>query len=89
MEQKEGQPYLPPQPRWKERVDIMQARAVAAPFMDAWFSASRQPEAPLFSGGLLDAWPALDTAAVTVMRQEEDCVRALLLHESTRGPARG
>lgn len=41
--------------------------------LDCWTSA-RMHEAPAFSGGVVDAWPALMVDGLAVCRAEEDAI---------------
>lgn len=63
------------QPRWTTTLDIDEAFAdpAVATVLDAWASA-RMYEAPAYSGGVLDAWPALMVDGLAVCRSEESVI---------------
>jgi hypothetical protein len=64
------------QPRWTERaVDIDEALAhwQVAAVLERWGSA-RMHEAPAYSGGVLDAWPAVMVDGLAVCRSEEQAI---------------
>ena len=71
------------QPRWtRARVDIEEALADPAVdlVLERW-DASKHHEAPPFSGGVLDAWPALMVDGLAICRQEETAIGDWLSHE--------
>lgn len=59
-----------PQPLYKAKVDIKRAVAESADLMDLWTQMQKYPEAPPFSGGVLDAWPAEAVDAIAIAREE-------------------
>lgn len=71
------------QPRWTKRViDIQEAlenwevKAV----LERWFSA-RLHEAPAYSGGVLDAWPAVMVEGLSICRDEEQRIDSWRRHQ--------
>jgi hypothetical protein len=62
-------------------VDIQEALHVTRDAMEAW-STAQQHEAPPFSGGVLDAWPAWAVDAFAVLTAEREAVRAYLRAEA-------
>lgn len=63
-----------------------EAFAASQHYVELWRVARQQPDAPLFSGGVLDAWPAIDTAALQVMQAEDSAIGDLMRHEATKVP---
>lgn len=64
-----------PQPRWEARVDIEAALAdlQVTAVLDVWSSA-RMHEAPAYSGGVVDAWPAVMVDGLGICRTEEQAI---------------
>lgn len=53
--------------------------------MELWLETQKQPNAPAFSGGVLDAWPAYAVDALAIARDEYAVIRAFLMQEAARG----
>lgn len=68
----------------KARVDINAALAATGELMDLWLDTQKQPNAPAFSGGVLDAWPAYAVDALAIARDEYSLIRAFLMQEAER-----
>lgn len=81
---------LPAQPLHKDvRVDIERAFVVSEPALRVW-GVSVATDAPLYSGGVLDAWPAWVVDVLKVARPEMECIKAFLSWEATqRGGGHG
>ena len=72
-----------PQPLHKDvRVDIEEALRVSAPALLVWRAQAAAPHAPLYSGGILDSWPAW-VVEVLQWRARGGALKAFLLWEST------
>lgn len=52
----------------------------AAPLMSLWDTEQRFPGLPLYSGGLLDSWPAVAVDALAICREEWPYVQAHVAH---------
>lgn len=52
--------------------------------MELWELSCEHPETPLYSGGLMDAWPKWAVEAMKLCRQEEAAIRAMLESERQR-----
>jgi len=52
--------------------------------LDIFFHVSAHPEAPPFSGGVWDEWPARDAEALAVCKQERDIIWAVQAAERRR-----
>lgn len=70
------------QPRHRAVIDLDDAFLRSEDVLDAWVDARRWPDAPPFSGGVLDAWPARLAQGLAVCRYEEAAVRACLRAEA-------
>lgn len=68
----------------KARVDIRAAIAATEDLMELWLDTQKQPNAPAFSGGVLDAWPAYAVDALAIARDEYALIRVFLLQEAER-----
>lgn len=66
------------------RVDVDEALEVAAPALQLWEVHSENPSVPLFSGGLMDAWPAWALDALSICREELAAVRAYVADEEAK-----
>jgi hypothetical protein len=77
------------EPRMHGRVDLSEALRVSAWALDLFEQSLELPEAPLFSGGTFDAWPAKAVDALAVCRRELAAVRACEARERAREKARG
>lgn len=53
-------------------VDLDEALEVALPLLEVWWTVRKHPDAPPFSGGVWDAWPARDADVCAVAREEEE-----------------
>ena len=71
-----------PQPRWAGRVDVGTACARVADVLEVWWAVMRWPEAPPYSGGVMDAWPNRMAEALAVAKAEWQAVTAYLRHEA-------
>ena len=56
--------------------------------MDLWTQTQKYPEAPPFSGGVLDAWPAEAVDAIAIAREETATLIDFLRGERARAEAR-
>lgn len=66
------------QPRWLEqRIDIEEAIGhwEVAAVLERWFTARRH-EAAAYSGGVLDAWPAVMVDGLAICQDEEQRIDA-------------
>ena len=72
-------------------MDIADACARVADVLDAFWATVRWPDAPPFSGGVLDAWPARLADGLGLARQEWAAVTAYVQHEAQQrqGAKRG
>lgn len=61
-----------------EVVNIVEALEVATPLLEPWWSVRKWPDAPPFSGGVYDAWPARDSDVCAVARDEEEAIWAFI-----------
>lgn len=52
--------------------------------MELWLETQKQPNAPAFSGGVLDAWPAWAVDALAIARDEYTLIRVYLMQEAER-----
>ena len=74
-----------PQPLHKGvHVDIEEALRVSGPALQVWRAQSAAPHAPLYSGGVLDSWPAWVVEVLQVAGPEVEQLKAFLLWESTQ-----
>lgn len=78
-------PGQPAQPLHKgfPAVDLEAAMQAAAPALQVWRAQAAAPHAPLYSGGVLDSWPAWVVEVLQVAGPEVEQVKAFLLWEST------
>lgn len=53
-----------------------------------WELSEAHPGVPLFSGGLVDAWPAWALESTRIVREELGAVRALEQTEKSKTPRR-
>lgn len=72
----------PPQARHTKRVDLALALRETASFIDVWL-ASRAHDAPAYTGGVWDSWPARETEALRICALEESAALALVQYEQT------
>ena len=73
-----------PQPLHKGvHVDIEEALRVSGPALQVWRAQSAAPHAPLYSGGVLDSWPAWVVEVLQVAGPEVEQLKAFLMWEST------
>lgn len=77
-----------PQPRWASVVDIADACEAVADILEAFWSTVRWPNAPPFSGGVLDAWPHRMAEGLALAREEWAAVTAYARHEAQAKEAR-
>lgn len=63
-----------PQPRWKHRLDALLACEAVVDVLAVWREVALWPEAPPFSGGVVD-WPARLSRGLAVCRAEAAAVR--------------
>lgn len=79
----------PSQPRYFAVIDVAEAVEASREYVEA-VEVSRLTAAPLYSGGVLDCWPAHVVDALAVARVELSWIEA---HEAAqqrqRAPARG
>jgi hypothetical protein len=76
---------LPAQPLHKDvRVDLEAALLASGPALTVWRAQSAAPHAPLYSGGVLDSWPAWVVEVLQVAGPEVERLKAFLLWESTQ-----
>lgn len=71
-----------PQPRHLATVDVAEACERASDVLEAFWATLRWPNAPPFSGGVLDAWPARMADGLAVARDEWAAVQAYAQHEA-------
>lgn len=76
-------------PRMHGQVDIVRALAESKRLIDLYERSLDFPAAPLFSGGVQDAWPAQDARALVICRQEHAATRAYEAWENSREAKRG
>lgn len=69
-----------PQPRHVAAVDIDEALAAVGDILDAWRACVAWPDAPPFSGGVLDSWPARMAEGLAVCRAEFEAVMMYRRH---------
>lgn len=70
-----------PQMRHCRTVDLAEALRVTERTISIW-RASRAHQAPAFSGGVWDSWPARESAELEVCAIEERAALAVLAHEA-------
>lgn len=70
-----------PQFRHKGVVDVDEAFEAGREILDAWLACQDWPEAPPFSGGVLDSWPARLSDGIALCRREWAAVQAYLKSE--------
>lgn len=63
------------QPRHMAVVDVDEALAVSGHSLELWLQARKHPDAPPFTGGVLDAWPAWAVDALAICRDETSAIR--------------
>lgn len=71
-------------PRWEGQVDIEQARRESGPALEHWALSQAHPGVPLYSGGLLDVWPAWAVDALSICREEAAAVERLVEWERAK-----
>ncbi len=74
----------PLQMRWQARVDLERARRQVADITQRWW-AMMAWDAPPFSGGVLDAWPARLADGLAVCKSEWAAIQAALKAEAEQG----
>ncbi len=80
-----ARPGQPAQPLYKGvHVDIEEALRVSAPALLVWRAQAAAPHAPLYSGGVLDSWPAWVVEVLQVAGPEVESIKAFLMWESTQ-----
>lgn len=77
------------QPLHRQVLDIMTALAETRRAVDLYTKARVHSNAPAFSGGVLDAWPAWAVQAFAILRQEEMRVQAWLESERAKEQPHG
>lgn len=80
---------VPPQPLHRARVDLDVALESVGEILERWWSVAAWPEAPAFSGGVLDAWPSRIADGLAVCRSEWAAVQSFLRWEAEQKEARG
>lgn len=81
-----------PQPLHRKfHVDLEEALRTSAPALTVWRAQAAAPHAPLYSGGVLDSWPAWVVEVLQVAGPEVEHLKAFLMWESTtqRGEGNG
>lgn len=70
----------------KLTIDIDEALAdpIVDFVMDLWGQARGFLEAPAFSGGVLDSWPALAVECFPMLRNEDSAIDAYLRHQKEK-----
>lgn len=53
--------------------------------MELWKETRKHPNAPAFSGGVYDSWPAWAVDALAIAREEVSCIEVFLHQEAPRG----
>lgn len=66
------------EPRHNAVVNITDALRFAGPFLDLWRLSSQHPGVPLWSGGLMDSWPAVAVDALGVLKAEWEAIKELM-----------
>lgn len=81
-----SRPGAAPQPLHKgvPRIDLEEALRTSAPALMVWRAQSAAPHAPLYSGGILDSWPAWVVEVLQVAGPEVEHLKAFLAWESTQ-----
>lgn len=74
--------------RHRAVVDIDAALDEVGPLLDWWLKSRSVPGVPLFSGGLLDAWPKVAVEALSVCESEWLHVQAALAAERPKKAGR-
>ncbi len=59
-------------------VDVDEALSESTEVLEMWRETQKHPEAPPFSGGVMDAWPAWAVDGLAVCRVEVQRIRAFL-----------
>lgn len=79
-------PGLPAQPlHTGVRVDIREAVLCSRNALEVWHAHQAAGGAPLYSGGVLDAWPAWVVEMLKVAHGEVAAIKAFLAWEATGG----
>lgn len=73
------------QPRWRKRVRIEEALSYSRDAVQIWLRSRSYPDIPLYSGGLLDAWPARVVEEQSVLREEWLVIKEFLASGGDRG----
>lgn len=76
-----------PQPLHRGVVDIDAAFRRCRHELDLFAEARKHPDAPAFTGGVVDSWPAWAVDALAIGREEEVSIRGFLM--STKGVPNG
>jgi hypothetical protein len=83
-----NEPGETPQPAYLELVDIDEALAAAEPLLEVWWVVRKHPDAPPFSGGVWDAWPARDSDVCAIARAEEQLIWDLVRFRKVKSNGR-
>lgn len=80
---------LPPQPLHEGvHVNLELALRVSRPALEVW-RAHQATGAPLYSGGVFDAWPAWVVDVLKLAATEVESIRAFLTWEAVKGGGHG
>lgn len=66
-------------------VDLEEALRASAPALAVWRASSATEGAPLYSGGVLDCWPAWVVEVLQVAQAEMGAIKAFLVTEASDG----
>ncbi len=64
-------------------INIRQAVDESREVLEMWRETQKHPDIPAFSGGLMDAWPALMVDGLAIVRREFQAI-SLFLREPKR-----
>lgn len=67
------------------RVDLEVALRASAPALTVWRASEATGGAPLYSGGVLDCWPAWVVEVLQVAQAEMGSIKAFLMTEASDG----
>lgn len=76
------------QPRWKGAVDVEEAMAEVGDVVDAFFAWLSWQDAPPFTGGVLDAWPARMAQGLAMAKREWAAIQAHVRKQAKQEGAR-